>query len=550
MAELPQNWQKEYLTNICNVYQPKTISTKELLADGSYPVYGANGQIGYYDKYNHEFSEVLITCRGATCGNINKSVPKSWINGNAMVASPISNAILDKNYLFYYLKNTSFADYISGTAQPQITRTSLTKMPVIYPPLNEQKRIVEKLDKMMRIVDDVNARLDKIPTALKRARQSILNQAITGELTKDWREKRVKPLTVFSQEDINEAKMAYYMQLCEYAKKNNLSKPKFPKETKISDKKISDLPEIPNTWKYYRLFDISNLITDGTHKTPKYVDSGIPFLSVKNVRPFKINDSDIKYITAEESMVINLRCNPEIGDILYTKVGATYGYAAQINLDYDFSIFVSLALIKPVKQYFISSYAEIVLNSEIVFQQAREKISGIAVPDLHLIEIKDFRIPLPPLEEQTEIVRRVKLAFEKLDKIESRYQKAKEYSDKLTQSILNKAFRGELVSQDPNDKPISLDDIQVQIAEKPSKKRKTLKNNKVQEMAKEIIEILKEYPEGISPEELFKNSKYSQKDFTDDDIIEFYKELSNLLDSKLTEEKDSVNHKILIKKVK
>ena len=69
-------------------------------------------------------------------------------------------------------------------------------------------------------------------------------------------------------------------------------------------------------------------------------------------------------------------------------------------------------------------------------------------------------------------------------------------------------------------------------------------------MAKEIIEILKEYPEGISPEELFKNSKYSQKDFTDDDIIEFYKELSNLLDSKLTEEKDSVNHKILIKKVK
>lgn len=84
--------------------------------------------------------------------------------------------------------------------------------------------------------------------------------------------------------------MVYYMQLCEYAKKNNLSKPKFPKETKISDKKISDLPEIPNTWKYYRLFDISNLITDGTHKTPKYVDSGIPFLSVKNVRPFKIND--------------------------------------------------------------------------------------------------------------------------------------------------------------------------------------------------------------------------------------------------------------------
>ena len=68
-----------------------------------------------------------------------------------------------------------------------------------------------------------------------------------------------------------------------------------------------------------------------------------------------------------------------------------------------------------------------------------------------------WEIDIPPLEEQTEIVRRVKLAFEKLDKIESRYRKAKEYSDKLTQSILNKAFRGELIPQDPNDKPVEIE---------------------------------------------------------------------------------------------
>ena len=196
-------------------------------------------------------------------------------------------------------------------------------------------------------------------------------------------------------------------------------------------------------------------------------------------------------------------------------------------------------------------YLILLLNTDAIKEQFFSKAkSSAGINNINTEELATTIIPLPPLEEQAKIVRRVKLAFEKLDKIELRYQKAKEYSDKLTQSILNKAFRGELVPQDPNDKPISLDDIQVQVAEKPSKKRKTLKNNKVQEMTKEIIEILKEYPEGISPEELFKNSKYSQKDFTDDDIIEFYKELSNLLDSKLTEEKDSVNHKILIKKVK
>ena len=500
MAELPQNWQKEYLTNICNVYQPKTISTKELLADGSYPVYGANGQIGYYDKYNHEFSEVLITCRGATCGNINKSVPKSWINGNAMVASPISNAILDKNYLFYYLKNTSFADYISGTAQPQITRTSLTKMPVIYPPLNEQKRIVEKLDKIIRIVDGVNARLDKIPTALKRARQSILNQAITGELTKDWREKNNIKDT-WKETSLKSIVLTY---------KNGLSK-RSGKEGKATV--------------VLRLADFCN------HKIIK-----------DNIREIKITDNEAKQYRLDYNDILIIRVNGSediVGRFILYDLNENWIYCDHlIRLKYDKT---------KIEPYYLFYYAQTNVVREYIKANV---VSSAGQNTINQKTLDNMPLLLPSIDEQAEIVRRVKLAFEKLDKIELRYQKTKEYSDKLTQSILNKAFRGELVPQDPSDKPISLDEIQAQIVEKPSKKRKTLKNNKVQEMVKEIIEILKEYPEGISPEELFKNSKYSQKDFTDDDIIEFYKELSNLLDSKLTEEKDSVNHKILIKKVK
>ena len=500
MAELPQNWQKEYLTNICNVYQPKTISTKELLADGSYPVYGANGQIGYYDKYNHEFSEVLITCRGATCGNINKSVPKSWINGNAMVASPISNAILDKNYLFYYLKNTSFADYISGTAQPQITRTSLTKMPVIYPPLNEQKRIVEKLDKIMRIVDGVNARLDKIPTALKRARQSILNQAITGELTKDWREKNNIKDT-WKETSLKSIVLTY---------KNGLSK-RSGKEGKATV--------------VLRLADFCN------HKIIK-----------DNIREIKITDNEAKQYRLDYNDILIIRVNGSediVGRFILYDLNENWIYCDHlIRLKYDKT---------KIEPYYLFYYAQTNVVREYIKANV---VSSAGQNTINQKTLDNMPLLLPSIDEQAEIVRRVKLAFEKLDKIELRYQKTKEYSDKLTQSILNKAFRGELVPQDPSDKPISLDEIQAQIVEKSSKKRKTLKNNKVQEMVKEIIEILKEYPEGISPEELFKNSKYSQKDFTDDDIIEFYKELSNLLDSKLTEEKDSVNHKILIKKVK
>ena len=78
---MKEGWEMRKLLDICNVYQPTTISKKELKINGKYDVFGANGVIGKYDKYNHEESEVLLTCRGATCGNINISTPFSWING-------------------------------------------------------------------------------------------------------------------------------------------------------------------------------------------------------------------------------------------------------------------------------------------------------------------------------------------------------------------------------------------------------------------------------------------------------------------------------------
>lgn len=446
MAELPQNWQKEYLTNICNVYQPKTISTKELLADGSYPVYGANGQIGYYDKYNHEFSEVLITCRGATCGNINKSVPKSWINGNAMVASPISNAILDKNYLFYYLKNTSFADYISGTAQPQITRTSLTKMPVIYPPLNEQKRIVEKLDKIIRIVDGVNARLDKIPTALKRARQSILNQAITGELTKDWREKNNIQIT---KDDL---KNKIQTELNSLYRNKKITKENL--QIKIDDIRENSC----SSWFNIKARFLCHHITKGT--TPKQIleIGAIPYLKVYNIVNNKIDFSyKPQFVSFEIHNTFLERSKVYPNDVVMNIVGPPLGKVAIIPNDYkEWNINQALAIFRPIK-YLLSEYVYIVLSCDSTLLPVLPDVKGIVgQSNISLEQCRNLLFPLPPLEEQAEIVRRVKLAFEKLDKIESRYQKAKEYFDKLTQSILNKAFRGELVPQDPNDSPIKI----------------------------------------------------------------------------------------------
>src|SRR3989338_7312763 len=142
------NWQIKKLGEVCDVYQPKTISAKQMVANGEYVVFGANGVIGRYDKYNHEDSQLLITCRGATCGSVNISTPKSWITGNAMVVRPKNEFLLLKYLEYIFRGGIDVSKVITGTAQPQITRANLEPIEISFPLPVEQDRIVKKLDEV------------------------------------------------------------------------------------------------------------------------------------------------------------------------------------------------------------------------------------------------------------------------------------------------------------------------------------------------------------------------------------------------------------------
>ncbi len=134
------------LGDVCNLYQPKTITSSEIKDSGTYKVYGANGVIGYYNEFNHENSEVAITCRGATCGTINVTEPKSWITGNAMVAQPKDEKKLTKRYLEFFLRFNDLSPAITGTAQPQITREKLAPFKIPLPPKTVQERIIAEIE--------------------------------------------------------------------------------------------------------------------------------------------------------------------------------------------------------------------------------------------------------------------------------------------------------------------------------------------------------------------------------------------------------------------
>lgn len=143
--EIPEGWDVKDLEEICEIYQPQTISEKEMIKDGKYFVFGANGIVGMHDKYNHEDSEVTITCRGNSCGTLNRTLPYSWITGNAMVVR-FKDDKIHNEYLMQLLSWTKMDNVITGSAQPQITRTNLAPLKILIPKNNILDNFSQKME--------------------------------------------------------------------------------------------------------------------------------------------------------------------------------------------------------------------------------------------------------------------------------------------------------------------------------------------------------------------------------------------------------------------
>jgi type I restriction enzyme S subunit len=283
-------------------------------------------------------------------------------------------------------------------SQASISRAVLLQTPIALPPLAEQQRIVAKVEALLARVNAARQRLAKVPAILKRFRQSVLAAACSGRLTADWR----------SGEE--------------------------------------DFEGLPQSWRVARLDEITTRVTDGTHVPPPLAPTGIPFVLIGNIVDKRIDWSAIrKWVTQETYERLTARCRPERGDILYTAVGATFGQALAVETDEAFIFQRHIAHIKPNNSIVDTAYLIHVLNSPKQYQHASEVARGAAQPTVTLGDLKEFEIPLAPLSEQREIVSRIKALFELADVIQKRVAAATARADKLTQAILAKAFRGELV---------------------------------------------------------------------------------------------------------
>jgi type I restriction enzyme S subunit len=170
-------WEVKKLGEIADVYQPKTISESDFTEDG-YLVYGANGIVGRYSFYNHEKWQVTITCRGSTCGTVNKTREKSWITGNAMVVNLDNNNKVSKMFIYYFLRSYDFKNYITGSGQPQIVRGPLLTLEIKLPTVEEQKAIAQVLSDMDAEIEALEEKLEKVKTI----KQGMMQELLTGRI--------------------------------------------------------------------------------------------------------------------------------------------------------------------------------------------------------------------------------------------------------------------------------------------------------------------------------------------------------------------------------
>lgn len=343
---------------------------------------------------------------------------------------------------------------------------------------------------------------------VQKLRELILDLAVTGKLTNS--------LNSDTNADEILKKIADEKELL--INQGNLKKVKYSFLPKNNDFLL------PSKWVKAYLGEVTLLITDGTHHTPKYLDSGIPFISVKDVSGKTISFDDCKYISSEEHSELIKRCKPEINDILLCRIG-TLGRATLIDVEKDFSIFVSLGLLKLSKIINYSKYLHLFLHSPQALLQFDEvKVGGSHTNKLNLKDLPHIVINLPPLEEQQRIVAKVDELMQLCDQLEQHQNLSSEAHDQLVdtllnvltnssdadefqqnwqhisenfdllftteysveqlkQTILQLAVMGKLVKQDPNDEPAS--ELLKQIVEE---KAKLVKEGKIKK-SKPLPEI-------------------------------------------------------------
>lgn len=475
--ELPSNWELCRFGTITFNRDPERIPLSVEVRrnrQGSYDYYGASGVIDKIDDYLFEKPLLLIGEDGANL--INRSTPiafiargKYWVNNHAHVIDCINEDFL--LYLCIHINAISLEAYITGSAQPKMNQAKMNSILIALPPLEEQKRIIAKVDELMLLCDQLEqqteASIEAHATLVEVLLATLTDSADADELAQNWARVAGHFDSLFTTEQSIEALKKTVLQLAVMGKlvpQNPddepasvlLEKIAEEKERLIKNKKIKKekpLPaitddekpfELPQGWGWERLQNITNLITKGS--SPKWQGvqytedpKDILFVTSENVGSFKLIFKNRKYVEKKFNE-IESRSILQKGDFLMNIVGASIGRTAIYDLDISANINQAVCLIRGYPNHLNSFYLLMFFNSAICISYMFDKQVDNARANLSMGNISKFLIPIPPLAEQHRIVAKVDELMAICDQLKDKLQQSQETQVQLTDALVDRAL--------------------------------------------------------------------------------------------------------------
>ena len=397
-----KNWQKSTIGDVCNILdnlrKPINSVERNIRIEGKvqlFPYYGATGQVGWIDNYLTDGEYVLIGEDGAPFLDLFKNKAyiingKAWVNNHAHILQGKENIILNE-FILYYLNSINYAEFVNGTTRLKLTKANLIGIPIVLPPLPDQKAIVARIEELFSELDNGIDQLKTAQQQLKVYRQSLLKWAFEGRLTN----KNVKE------------------------------------------------GELPEGWKWVKVADVSNVVRGGSPRPagdPKFYDGKIPFLKVRDIT--KDNGmylSTFEYTIKESGLHKTRQITPNT--LLLSNSGATLGVPKICMIDATMNDGIAAFLdldkrsLKYLYYFWLSKTKEL-----------RNINMGAAQPNLNTDIIRSYLIPYCSFEEQQVIVSELESKLTVCDKIEETIHQSLLQAETLRQSILKQAFEGKLVN--------------------------------------------------------------------------------------------------------
>ncbi len=344
LSEVPEGWRVRQLGEVCSPKQHPILQRRKFCSEG-YPVYGANGLVGFYSEYTHSEKTIAIGCRG-TCGTINIVPPMSYITGNAMALDSLDESTVTVGFLSYYLRHFGVDACITGSAQPQITRSALLPVELLVPPLNEQHRIAEILSSVDASIQATQA----VIAQAERVKRGLMEKLLTGGLGSEAIERG----------------------------------------------------EVPEGWEATTIGAVCEIVRGGS---PRPIDKFMTDAE-DGINWIKIGDASASskyiYTTKEKIKPEGEKKSRRVhsGDFLLSN---SMSFGRPYILRTDGCIHDGWLSLSFDRQALGEEFLYYLLSSPLVFNQFSDKAAGSAVKNLNKDLVSSVKIALPPYEEQKRI---------------------------------------------------------------------------------------------------------------------------------------------------